>query len=162
SPALLKKVLERNKPAQLKPELEVAYRQINPAKTVGLVFSPQEALKEIAKAVPGGAALQKIPGLADAQGFVFQLDLAKGLEIAATLQCKDTAAATELQKLIEGGIATEKKKQEQIQKESEVPEEVMRAKKTDELLSQIKSTIEGVNLTVSLALNDEMVTQLLD
>lgn len=161
-PALMKKVLERNKPAQLKPELEVAYRQINPAKTTGLAFLPQDALKEIAKAVPGGAALGKVPGLAEAQGFVFQLDLAKGLEIAATVQCKDAGGATELQKIVESGIAAEKKKQEQIQKESEVPEEVMRAKKTEELLGQIKSAVEGVNFTLSLALNDEMVTQLLD
>jgi DNA-directed RNA polymerase subunit RPC12/RpoP len=158
-PALLKKILERNKPPELKPDLEAAYKLLNPAKTISLVLTAQTS--ELAKA--GAPIPKELESAGDlAKTLVLQLDLAQGLEVSATLICKDADAAAAVKKAADGLVAMAKMKLEQVQKDSEQQEEIMRAKKAEEVVGQIKVATEGAYFTVTLNLNDETVAQLLE
>jgi len=158
-PPLLKKILERNKPPELKPDLDAAYKLLNPAKTVSLVLTAQTS--ELAKA--GVPIPKEVEAAGDlAKTLVLQADLAQGLEFSATLICKDAEAAAAVKKAADGLVAMGKMKLEQIQKDSDQQEEIMRAKKAEEVLGQVKIATEGAYFTVTLTLNDEMVMQLLE
>jgi DNA-directed RNA polymerase subunit RPC12/RpoP len=165
-PAVLKKVLERNKLPELRPELESAYRLMNPAKAVSVAMLAQVGAQVNELVAKAGVPVPKSPELEKAgdqtKTLVLQLDLAQGLEVSATLLCKDADAATAVKKAVDGAVAMGKMKLETLAKESTEEKDVARAKKGEELLGQVKVAAEGANLTVSLALNAEMVTQLLE
>jgi hypothetical protein len=155
TPASLKKVLERNKPPELKPELDAAYRLMNPAKTVGLALQTQAG--DLVKGVAPGPIPKELEAAA---ALVLQLDLAQGLDIAVTLQFKDAEATAAAKKAVETLMATGKTTLEPLQKDDN-EKIAMAAKKGEELLGQVKITAEGASLTASLTLNDEVLTQLI-
>jgi hypothetical protein len=155
-PALLRKVLERNKLPELKPELEAAYRLMNPAKTAGLAMLPQAS--DQFKTVLPGAVPKEVETVS---AVVVQVDLAQGLDASVTLQCKDAEAAAAAKKATETALAMAKTTLEQLQKDTEVEKLMMLAKKGEEIVGMVKVAAEGAGLAISLTLNEEMVTQLI-
>jgi hypothetical protein len=159
--ALVKKVLERNKPVDLKPELDAAYKLLNPAKALGLALLPQD---EVLKNIPGGG-IPKMPEfepVTQAKAVVIQVDVTAGLEISGTLQCKDAEGATALKKTTDGWVAMAKMKIDEVKKDKQgMPEEKL-AEKAEELVNQLKIAAQGPNFTVTLALSEALITQLID
>lgn len=161
SPALLKKVLERDKPVELKAELETAYKAFAPTKTVSVAFVPADAQK----AVPGGPGFKppsEFEPAVQAKAGLFQLDLAQGLEISATFTCKDAAAAEALKKAIEDTITKVKKDIDDLKKDKEGTPEEKQLNKAAEILGQIKVAVEGPTLSATLALNNETTIEVFE
>ncbi len=104
----LKKVLERDKPPEMVADLQTVFKQVTDTKAVSLAFGPQEARTEAEKFLPNVAQFKAPPEfqpLLDSQAFVLQLDLTSGVEISATLQCKNAADAEALKKALDDLLA---------------------------------------------------------
>lgn len=97
----LKKVLERDKPPETVPDLLPIFKKITDAKAISLAVGPQDLIREARKASTAIEEFKPPPELQplfDAQAFDIQIELTSGLEISATLQCKNTGDAEALKK----------------------------------------------------------------
>lgn len=163
--ALLRKVLERDKPVTLSADLEAAYKQFAPAKTLAIAALPGDARKELVKVVPGGMDFKppaEFEPAVQSKSVLVQIDLTQGLDVSAQLVCKDEAAATTLKKSIDGTLMMFKEQLEKIKKDNEGMPEEKQAQQALNVLAQVKVAADGATLSTTLALDNDMTLGVFD
>jgi hypothetical protein len=159
-PALLKAVLERDKPPEFKPDLQAALKLTDPAKAFSVAVDAKSGQKELTSAADVKLEGDLAP-LAKINAVAVQLDTSAGLELTTALVCADAGTATAIKKLADDGMTMVKEMLQTIQKDNEDKPEAVVAKKAEELLGQLKVAVNGADITATLAVNLEMTLELI-
>ncbi|MBY0524574.1 MAG: zinc-ribbon domain-containing protein [Gemmataceae bacterium] len=161
-PAALRKILERDKPAELVADLDAAYKLMNPAKAIGMAFIPADFLKAIAGSVPGGLPWKPPAEFEQSKAALLHVDFANGVEVTATAMAKDDAAAMALQKALDKQVAKLKEDLDTIKKDKAEEPEGALAKKLEEVVAVLKIEMSGANVNATLALNQMLAFDVVD
>jgi hypothetical protein len=145
----LKKVLERDKAPEIATELQALFKQVAGSKAISVAFGPQEVKEQAGKLSADVAAFKPPPELQplfDSQAFALQIELTSGVEVTASLQCKNAADAEALKKTANDFLTKAKAgKLDQPAKDA---------------LQAIKLGVSGDTLNVTVAASDDTVAGL--
>jgi hypothetical protein len=151
----LKKVLERNKPAALRPRLETGIKQVGFADMLNVIVDfasvPPEGRREITRDLE-----RMIPGaekaISSVQAVTVRVNAGDQVKASATLTCKDAAGAADVKKIADAGVVALKAHL----KDEKIPAEAKELAKSvhaflDAFKTSSKETQVGAEVTVEAA-----------
>jgi predicted Zn finger-like uncharacterized protein len=114
NPDTLKKILERDKKAEMSEGMQAALNQIDTSKTLALAVNVKDALAK-RKSQGSGMGMMammdptQMVDFDDVEGLAVNMNIGNDIQVTATAVCKDKASAEDVRKLADGLIVIFKK-----------------------------------------------------